>query len=427
MGAPKGRWMAILFASLLVSVLTISVWAPSTLALPGDTGTTPDGFDWEEVAGGRITITGYSGADAALAIPSTVNALPVTAIGNNSFQAKPITSVDIPGSVTSIGAEAFSGCTSLSTVTLHGGLQTIGGYAFSQTAITSIDIPSSVTSIGEAAFAHCSLSAVSLHDGLQTIGEWAFFLTPITSIDIPGSVTTISSWAFNSCWLLSRAVIWNGSATFGVSVFHTTALDSDGIYGFAGSTAQTYASTNTHPFHLIHTVTLEGTSLPDEYVLEGDQLGTPPTPSRTGYVFGGWFLDQALTQSAAFPMAVSGDMTLYAKWTALTLALSPSDGHTYTGGRIAISPSVPGGTWDFDGTLLSRDGNVFTGLKAGTARVTYTVGSESVYADVVIAASSLPGTGQDFTAPWVLLGTGLLMALMASMFLAIERSRRRAD
>jgi LPXTG-motif cell wall-anchored protein len=45
----------------------------------------------------------------------------------------------------------------------------------------------------------------------------------------------------------------------------------------------------------------------------------------------------------------------------------------------------------------------FRGQAAGTARVTYTVGSQSAYADVVIKASWLPGTGQNFTPMLVLL------------------------
>ncbi len=104
----------------------------------------------------------------------------------------------------------------------------------------------------------------------------------------------------------------------------------------------------------------------------------------------------------------------------LALNLSVLDGRIYTGGRITLTPNITGGTWDYDETLLSRSGNTFKGLKAGTTRVTYTAGLQSAYADITITASELPTTGQNFTAAlWLLalaalaggaaLGTGLRM------------------
>ena len=62
----------------------------------------------------------------------------------------------IPGSVTSIGAEAFSGCYGLTSITIPGSVTRIGWDAFYYCwYLTSITIPASVTSIGEAAFFDC--------------------------------------------------------------------------------------------------------------------------------------------------------------------------------------------------------------------------------------------------------------------------------
>lgn len=38
-------------------------------------------------------------------------------------------------------------------------------------------------------------------------------------------------------------------------------------------------------------------------------------PTRTGFNFGGWYLDEDLTVKAEFPMQLTGDTALYAKWT----------------------------------------------------------------------------------------------------------------
>lgn len=83
----------------------------------------------------------------------------------------------------------------------------------------------------------------------------------------------------------------------------------------------------------------------------------------------------------------------------LKLTTSPSDGKIYTGGRVKISPNITGGTWDYKSDYLSGDFSapdaLFTGLKAGTTRVVYTVGEQTAYVDIVIAQSTLPTTGQD--------------------------------
>lgn len=43
-------------------------------------------------------------------------------------------------------------------------------------------------------------------------------------------------------------------------------------------------------------------------------LETAPVTSKSGYVFAGWYLDQVMTTQASFPLTVTEDMTLYAKW-----------------------------------------------------------------------------------------------------------------
>src|SRR5688572_30005781 len=67
---------------------------------------------------GTITITGYTGPGGAVAIPDTINGLPVTSIGDYAFtQRTSLTSVTIPDSVTTIGESAFESC-SLTSVTI---------------------------------------------------------------------------------------------------------------------------------------------------------------------------------------------------------------------------------------------------------------------------------------------------------------------
>ena len=87
-----------------------------------------------------------------------------------------LTSITIPESVTSIGYEAFRGCTGLTSVTIGNSVTSIGKYAFGGcTGLTSLTIPHSVKSVGSGAFENCSnLSELYLGAGLETIETGAF-------------------------------------------------------------------------------------------------------------------------------------------------------------------------------------------------------------------------------------------------------------
>ena len=145
------------------------------------------------------------------------------------FSDCPITFIEIPASVETIEAAAFKGCSKLATVTFEkdSQLKTIGGGysysnyygAFSDCPITSIEIPASVTTIGTSAFANCSsLATVTFEKGsqLKTIAggyySGTFYgCTALTSIEIPASVETIEAAAFKGCSSLATVTFEKGS------------------------------------------------------------------------------------------------------------------------------------------------------------------------------------------------------------------------
>ena len=115
-----------------------------------------------DISGTTATVTSgdnkYSGD---IVIPESItynnSKYSVTSIGNNAFWGcSGLTSVTIPNSVTSIGDKAFYYCRGLTSVTIPNSVTSIGKSAFSFcTGLTSITIPNSVTSIDESAFDFC--------------------------------------------------------------------------------------------------------------------------------------------------------------------------------------------------------------------------------------------------------------------------------
>ena len=95
-----------------------------------------------------------------------------------------------------------------------------------QTQIETITIGAGVTSVGQNAFIGCTaLTSVTLPDGLQTIGIWAFKgCMSLTNLTLPKSVTSIGWLAFSNCEALKD-----------VTVFWDTPLDNISADAFSGS------------------------------------------------------------------------------------------------------------------------------------------------------------------------------------------------
>ena len=114
-----------------------------------------------------------------------------------------VTYNDITYNVTSIGENAFYGCSLLNGIDIPNSVTSIGSYVFEYcTSLTSVTIPNSVTSIGNGAFSFCSsLTSVTIPNSVTSIGSQAFsFCSSLTSVTIPESVTSIGDWAFEHCY-----------------------------------------------------------------------------------------------------------------------------------------------------------------------------------------------------------------------------------
>ena len=127
------------------------------------------------VSGG--VLTEYKGSGGSVTVPSKIGSSVVTAIGRGAFSGNTsLISVSLPVGVKKIGQEAFADCTALTSVSLPSTLESVGAGAFyGCSSLGSVNIPSGVTSLGDDAFYGCSsLKTVTIPDSVTSIGDGAF-------------------------------------------------------------------------------------------------------------------------------------------------------------------------------------------------------------------------------------------------------------
>ena len=107
-----------------------------------------DSLTWMLVDG-VLTISGTGEMDGMVAQN-------IVCVGPWKANKDDIRSVVIEEGVTSIGAQCFTYCTNLESVTIPGTVETIGHFAFFGTGLKQVSIPASVREIGHAAFSNCT-------------------------------------------------------------------------------------------------------------------------------------------------------------------------------------------------------------------------------------------------------------------------------
>ena len=110
----------------------------------------------------------------------------IESIGADAFYGTPLTQIVLPDSVTYIAGGAFHNCKKLESVKLSKNTKYIGNFAFANTAITRIEIPNSVNYIHYDAFRDTKLrDPLYIPDSVISIYPGAFEGTQITSVSIP--------------------------------------------------------------------------------------------------------------------------------------------------------------------------------------------------------------------------------------------------
>ena len=173
-----------------------------------------------------------------------------------------------------------------------------------------------------------------------------------------------------------------------------------------------------------------GTAISNQTIVEDGLVARPTEPTRAGYTFDGWYVDEAFTSPFDFDTTINKNMTLYAKWhkQALSYTLSFETGEgskvspqTVFENTTATIPSAP-----------TREGYTFDGWYTTdqfTTKFDFNLplnADTTVYAKWQIISPTkptevLPATGTANT----LMNVALTMSVLGGSFIALNAYVKR--
>lgn len=260
--------------------------------------------------------------------------------------------VTIPASVIAIdhyfrdrNAEGGRGGVTRVTFEANSQLRTINGGVFQNTAITTISIPGTVESIGDNAFGDSDLETVVFEPRTAASLDITRAFTEnkkLRSIAFRGPVVVngnpaevISKPAYN--W-----VGWSSVEGGPIVSFPLTVTATNG--------ATLYSKFTANPYVVTYDAT-GGTAVAQGSAL-GDQIAFPTPPTRAGYTFDAWYDSPSdWSRGPVTRWIYNNDATLYAKWTPVvppavevapttTTTVAPTTSTTVTPSTAATPPAA---------------------------------------------------------------------------------------
>ena len=122
-----------------------------------------------------------------------------------------------------------------------------------------------------------------------------------------------------------------------------------------------------------YTVTFAGTNMNPIQIEAGQQLTKPVDPSKDGYIFVGWYMDEQYTTPAIFPLTINSDTTIYANFYSHKEAFKKARNNT-------IGEDVAGYEYDYELNVTAGYMGVnLTGQTSGNAKYKSNTSDVSFY------------------------------------------------
>ena len=278
--------------------------------------------------------------------------------------------IKIPDSVETIGNGAFYDCRDLERITLPSALQTLSTVTFYNcTALSEVTFPASLKTIESSAFSGCrNLSEVKLPASLKAIQSSVFHrCSDLKTVSYDGSLEQWNHITANNDVLGSSCpslVTGDYTAQFipvkddpfadpppkTVTITKYTGTESTVILP---STISSWPVTKIGEDALKDNTTITSVTIPASVT----EIGKLTAPTVEGYTFDGWYADAAHTTEFDFTQPITGDTTVYAKWTANDYYVSFFTEH----GAPPTSQNVKYNGTATDPGKLSEEGYTFIG------------------------------------------------------------------
>ncbi len=314
----------------------------------------------------NVTAIGANAFDSKNLTDVSFSTTKLTDIGSQAFYGNDFTTIALPSGLTSLSQNAFITCSKLTSITGGGGSYTtssgcvysdsgatlyivpegmegedisisssctkIAAGAFTNSTADWVYIPSTVTDIEDGAMDGVSAQIATIYGEVGSEAETYAVAAGITFVAGTGPGETTYTVTFN---------LNNGNGTYTtqpVTAGGTATEPADPTYsGYTfGGWYKEASCTNAYDFTTAvnadltlyakwtssgtsYTVTFDMNNGTGTYttksVTSGSTVSKPTDPTYSGYTFGGWYKEEACTNSYDFSTAVTSSFTLYAKWT----------------------------------------------------------------------------------------------------------------
>lgn len=176
-------------------------------------------YEYELDAEGNAKLSKFKAADSFegdVVIPSVIDGHPVNFLKAGCFmEARGITSITIPSTITDLGDDVFLGCTSLEKFYVEDGnpyftttdegvlIADDNKFLVAYPAAKPDEIytvPAGITEIAPGAFGFAqNMKEINIPEGVEFIDSWAFAHSNIEKVSIAGTVYQIDDYAFAFC------------------------------------------------------------------------------------------------------------------------------------------------------------------------------------------------------------------------------------